>query len=102
MNESAGSYLAYLKLLTEARFMVLEAATKLVEGWEAGPLTCDTDKKVQDGAFMAPAARDLYEAVRALRSLHEDRGLRDPCPSREQAGDQEQAHGDPRDHGVQS
>lgn len=63
----------------DARDRVIQAAMDLV-----------------DSGYFYVAVVDLEKAVRALRSLHADRGLRDPGTPGEQATGAEPAHGEDR------
>ena len=51
----------------DARDRVVRAADNLVRYWQGIAK-----------AWLHPAEVELHKAVNALRSLHEDRGLRDP------------------------
>lgn len=65
---------------------VCQAAENLVDAWDRGPFG------IQEVDRMTPQARALVEAVLALRSHDEDRGLRDPGSPGEQEAGSEQAH----------
>jgi hypothetical protein len=74
-----------------ARDRVVAAADELIQSWIDWPIAREPDK-------MSPEAAELWHAVHALRSLCEDRGVRDPGTPGEQASGAEQAHGpDPHD-----
>lgn len=73
----------------EARDRVIQAADALVAVWERDGHA--TASEIVRGLTTAP---ELMHAVRALRSLHADRGLRDPGTPGEQEAVPEPVHGE--------
>ena len=77
-------YIRYedIESYVEARDHVVQAADRWADSWANGP-----------GFPRRGLEEDLLNAVYALRSLHADRGVRDPSPPGEQEPDAEPEHG---------